>query len=336
MRDPVAVLVTRGDRVESRHLGRLAVADGRGRLLAAIGDTDEAVFPRSAIKPFQALPLVESGALDASGCDAADLALACASHNGEEIHISRVLAWLERAGLTEGDLRCGGHPPLLPAADAARLKADRPVTPVFNNCSGKHAGMLVTARALGAPIESYLERDHPVQRRVDDALREITGIDPLPVPGTDGCGVPSWPIPLDALARAAARLAMPKGLPPSRAAALTRIGDAMVAHPEMVAGSGRLCSALMRAAPWIVAKTGAEGVYLAGNRRNGHGMALKAVDGATRAAEAMLLASMSRLGWLDGVEPGALARFGEKPILNVAGAKVGRILVELAFLDGLA
>jgi L-asparaginase II len=333
--DPVAVLVTRGGQVESRHLGRLVVADSRGRTTVAIGQVDEPVFPRSAIKPFQALPLVETGALDAYGGDAADLALACASHNGEEIHTRRVLDWLGRAGLVEQDLRCGGHPPLLATAEAARIRAGRPVTPVFNNCSGKHTGMLCVARILRAPLDTYLDRDHPVQRRVDDALRELTGLDPLPPPGIDGCGVPSWPIPLQALARAAARLAMPKGLTPGRAAALTRIADAMTAHPDMVAGTGRLCSALMRAAPWIVAKTGAEGVYLAGNRRTGHGLALKAVDGATRAAEAMLLAAMERLGWLDGAERRELAGFGAKPIRNVAGAEVGRILVEPGFAKAL-
>jgi L-asparaginase II len=129
---------------------------------------------------------------------------------------------------------------------------------------------------------------------------------------------------------------MPKGMMPARAAALTRIADAMTAHPDMVAGTGRLCSALMRAAPWIVAKTGAEGVYLAGNRRTGHGLVLKAVDGATRAAEAMLLAAMDRLGWLDGADRGVLAGFGEKAIRNVVGTEVGRILVEPDFAKAIA
>lgn len=336
MGDALAVVVTRGGQVESRHFGRLAVADGRGTLIAWAGDIREPVFPRSAIKPFQAIPLVESGALDAFGADAADLALACASHNGETIHTRRVLAWLKRIGLQESDLRCGGHPPLFQAAERERIKAKRPVTAVFNNCSGKHAGMLALARKLGAPIDTYLERDHPVQRRINDVLCEMTGLDPLPAPGVDGCGVPSWPIPLDALARAAARLAQPGGLLPSRAAALVRIADAMRAHPEMVAGTGRLCTALMQAAPWIVAKTGAEGVYLAGNRQNGHGLALKAVDGATRAAEAMLLAAMARLGWLDGADQAALNRFGEKPIRNIAGAEVGRIQVVPSFLKAIA
>jgi len=333
--DPVAVLVTRGGHIESRHRGRLAVTDSAGRLLLALGDVADPIFPRSAIKPFQAVPLVETGALDASGGDAADLALACASHNGEARHVARVQAWLARAGLAETDLRCGSHPPLFPDAQRQRLLAGQPPSPLCNNCSGKHAGMLMTARQLGAPLATYLERDHPVQRRVDQVLRELTGIDPLPVPGIDGCGVPSWPIPLDALARAAARLACPDRLFPARATSLRRIADAMTAHPDLVAGTGRLCTALMQAAPWIVAKTGAEGVFLAGNRRTGQGLALKAVDGATRAAEAMLLGAVGRLGWLDGAEAAALSAFGEKPIRNVAGLEVGRILLAPGFAEAI-
>ncbi|HEX2529086.1 MAG TPA: asparaginase [Geminicoccus sp.] len=334
--DPIAVLVTRGRHIESRHTGRLVVCDAEGHARFAIGDVTEPVFPRSAIKPFQALPLVETGAFDRFVGDPADLALACASHNGEAVHVDRVLAWLERAGLRETDLRCGGHPPLFGPAEVERIEQHRPIRPAFNNCSGKHTGMLTVASLLGAPLETYLDRGHPVQQRVEEALCALTGLDDLPEPGLDGCGVPSWPIPLDALARAGARLAAPQGQSPSRQAALGRIAGAMVAHPEMVAGTGRLCTALMRAAPWIVAKTGAEGVYLAGHRRLGLGLALKATDGATRAAEAMLLAALDRMGWLDGADRAALHPFGEKPIRNVVGTEVGAIRVEENFLKGLA
>jgi L-asparaginase II len=334
--DPIAVLVTRGLHVESRHTGRIVVCDGGGAIIARVGAVAEPVFPRSAIKPFQALPLLETGAFDRWSGDPADLALACASHGGEGIHVRRVAAWLARLDLQETDLRCGGHPPLNAAAEEERIRAGRPIGPAFNNCSGKHAGMLAIAKQLGAPLETYLERDHPVQQAVEASLCGMTGLDRLPEPGTDGCGVPSWPLPLPALARAAARLALPAGDVPSRKAALGRIADAMTANPELVAGTGRLCTALMRAAPWIVAKTGAEGVYIAGHRQRGHGLALKAADGATRAAEAMLLAALDRLGWLEGADRTALAPFGEKPILNVVGARVGEVRVEPAFLEALA
>ena len=333
--DPIAVHLFRGSHVESVHTGSLVVTDAMGNTITMVGDGARPVFPRSAIKPFQAMPLVESGAADHFQVSRAELALACASHNGEPMHVERVLAWLERIGRREDDLGCGPHPPIDPASDAQRIRDGRPVTRAFNNCSGKHTGMLATSMQLGAPIERYLEPDHPVQRAVAEALCEMTGLARLPAPGIDGCGVPSWPIPLAALARGAARLVDTRGLGAARAASAARIGEAMSAHPELVAGHRRLCTALMAEAPWILAKTGAEGVYICGNRRTGHGLALKIDDGATRAAEVLLLATMVRLGWLDEPLSAALGHHAARPLHNYAGTEVGRIDVEPAFLAAL-
>lgn len=318
---PVAVEVWRGGRVESRHRVRACVADATGSTVLGLGDLDEPVFPRSAVKPFQALALVESGAADAFDVGEAELALACASHGGEPAHTAAVAGWLARLGLDEADLACGPHPPLHAAAAAALLRSGAAPRRVHNNCSGKHTGMLAAALQLGVSARGYERSGHPVQRHVAEAMAELAGVGHLPPPGIDGCGLPNHPLPLRALARAAARLADPAGLAPRRCAALERIARAMTAEPFMVAGTGRLCTALMQAEPDLVAKTGAEGVYLAASRRLGLGVALKAEDGATRAAEVALLAVLRHLG----IPGDGLERFREPTLRNFAGDVVGRV-----------
>lgn len=314
---PVAVEVWRSTTVESRHRVQLAVATTDGRVLHRQGATDVSMFPRSALKPLQALPFIETGAADASGSDAAEIALACASHGGEPMHVERVLAWLERLGLGAPDLECGAHAPAYAAAaDALKAKGAAP-TAAHNNCSGKHTAMLATARHLGEPTRGYLAPDHPVQRRVRQTLEHLLG-EALPEPAVDGCGVPNWPMTVGGLARAMARSL-------HHGASAERIRHAMRAHPDLVAGTGRLCTALMTHLPDIVAKTGAEGVFVALLPRQGLALALKAEDGASRAAEVALLAVLAKL--LPN-EPGfeALAPFARPTLQNVAGKAVGRIL----------
>ncbi len=324
---PVAVEVWRGGRVESRHRVRACVADAAGGVVLGLGDLDEPVFPRSAVKPFQALALVESGAAGAFAVSEAELALACASHGGEPAHVALVEGWLARLGLEEAALACGPHAPMHPPAAAALAREGAAARRVHNNCSGKHAGMLAAALQLGAGPRGYERPEHPVQRHAAAAILELAGLTELPPPGTDGCGLPNHPLPLRALARAAARLADPGGgvSPPGRAVALERIGAAMMAEPFLVAGTGRCCTALMQAVPGLVAKTGAEGVYLAASRRLGLGVALKAEDGATRAAEVALLALLRRLGVLGEAIPAALARFQRPLLRNFAGDEVGHV-----------
>jgi L-asparaginase II len=323
---PVAVEVWRGGRVESRHRVRAYVADATGDLVLAIGDVDEPVFPRSAVKPFQALALVESGAAEAFGVSDEELAVACASHGGEPRHVALIEAWLARLGLAEATLACGPHPPLHAVSAAALLRSGAVPRRVHNNCSGKHTGMLAAALHLGAPTLGYEQPAHPVQRHVAEALAELAGQDRLEPPGIDGCSLPNHPLPLRGLARAAARLADPSGLSPTRRRALELIAGAMRAHPFLVAGTGRLCTELMQAAGGVVAKTGAEGVFLGAWPGRGLGIAVKAEDGGTRAAETAFLAVLDRLGALDTGARHALARFLRPELRNFAGIGVGQIV----------
>jgi L-asparaginase II len=324
---PVAVEVYRGGRVESRHRVALAVVDARGGKRLVVGDPRTAVFPRSAFKPIQAIPLVESGAADAFGLDARELALACASHGGEPDHVATVTAWLARLGLGVGDLACGPHLPSHGPTAAAMQRAGEAPSRVHNNCSGKHAGMLTTAVHLGEPPAGYETPDHPVQRRIRTVLEAMAGETLAAPPGIDGCGIPAWTMSLEGLARTAARFADPTDLSPARRAAVHRLAAAMRGEPWFVAGTGRLCTALMQAAPAVLAKTGAEGVFWAALPEMGLGVALKVEDGAARAAEPALLAALRALGALDDRATAALAGFARPTLHNHAGAVVGEIRV---------
>lgn len=313
---PIAVEVRRGGTVESHHRVAAAVVASDGTVLQRIGDTTVPVFPRSALKPLQALPLIETGAADALAVTVEELALACASHGGEPMHVERVAKWLARLGLGVDDLECGAHAPAYaPAAAALVARGDRP-SALHNNCSGKHTGMLTTARHLGEPTGGYLAPEHPVQRRIRGTLEDLAGVK-LGAPGIDGCGVPNWPLGLEALAAAMAR-SLDRGEPAAR------IRAAMRAHPELVAGTGRLCTALMTAVDGVVAKTGAEGVFVAILPERRLALALKAEDGAGRAAEVALLALLANL-LPDDAGLGALDAFARPEIRNVAGMAVGQL-----------
>lgn len=323
---PVAVEVWRGGRVESRHRASLAVVDRRGRITLAVGDVEVPVYPRSAIKPLQAIPLVESGAADSFGLGEVELALACSSHGGEPRHVARVEAWLRRLGLSEPALACGPHPPShTTSAEELWARGGRP-SQLHNNCSGKHAAMLTLARQLGAAEAGYARADHPVQQAIREVLVDLTDGALSEPPAIDGCGVPTWAMPLPALALAFARFASPDDLPVPRAAACRRIALAMRREPWFVAGSGRLCSALLACGGGVLGKTGAEGVFVAADPARGLGLALKVEDGAGRAAEVALLAALSRLGWLARPALDELERFARPVLRNWAGTEVGQIL----------
>ncbi len=322
---PVLVEVTRGAAVESRHRGAFAVVDAAGAVVLAAGDIDAPVFPRSAVKPLQALPLVESGAASAFGLTRRELALACASHGGEPAHVEAVGAWLRRAGLDEGALECGAHPPVY--ADAAMALARRGARPTapHNNCSGKHAGFLCTAVHLGEDPRGYIQPGHPVQRRVAAALAEMTGADlDAAARGCDGCGIPTYAMPLRAVARGMARMTDTVGLGAERGRAAAAILDAMAAEPFFVGGTGTFVTECMGAAGDAVrVKAGAEGVYAAALPRLGHGLALKIEDGALRAADVAVAALLRRLGCFGEAQERALARFLQPVVNNVAGRPVG-------------
>ena len=323
--NPILVEVWRGGAVESRHRGAAVVMDSDGNAILAWGDGGAPVFPRSAIKPVQALALLETGAAARFDVSAAELALASSSHNGEDAHVDAVHAWLARMGLGDDALECGAHAPYLGAADAAMRAAGRTPTRAHNNCSGKHAGMLATALAMGVSPRGYSQAEHPVQRRVRDILSEMSGHDHTRAEmGIDGCGIPTYATPLASLARAIAHVADPRRLAPARADAVARIRRAVAAHPHMVAGTGRFCTQIMTAAgEAILVKTGAEGVFAAALPGRGLGIALKIDDGATRASECAMASLLLHL--VPGVANDALDAYARKPLANWAGTRVGEV-----------
>lgn len=297
MENPVLVEVLRGATVESRHRGAVAVVDADGGVALGIGDVERPVFPRSAVKAIQALPLVESGAADAYGFGRRELALACASHSGEPEHAALAAAMLERAGLDAGALECGAHWPSRQEAALDLARQGKRPTVLHNNCSGKHAGFLCTCRHAGLGHRSYVAIGHEIQQGVRDAMEAVTGAaHGVESCGTDGCSIPTYAVPLKSLARGFARMATGVGLGETRARAAKRLIDACMAEPFLVAGTDRLDTRLMRAAGGrVMVKIGAEGVYCGAIPELGLGIALKCDDGAARAAEVMIAAVVAKL-----------------------------------------
>lgn len=325
--NPVLVEVTRGALVESRHRAAVAVVDAGGRVLLSAGDVERPVYARSAIKPLQALGFVESGAAEAFGCSDAEVALACASHDGEPEHLAAVRAWLQRIGCSVDDLECGPQEPSHEASWQAMLHSGDAPTPAHNNCSGKHAGFLTLARHLKAPTAGYIRWEHPVQQRLLGILEMMTGLELRAAPrGIDGCGIPQIGIPLGNIALAMARFADPADQPERRREACARVARAMAAHPFMVAGSGRLCTRLISATGGrALAKTGAEGVYCAALPELGLGVALKVDDGATRASELLIGQLLRHLEVIDAGAAETLAADLQPVLHNRAGLAVGEL-----------
>lgn len=327
MGNPVLVEITRGNSVESVHRGAFAVFDGDGACVASAGDSEAPVYPRSAVKVIQALPLVESGAADAFGFGDRELALACASHSAEPDHLKTALGMLSAAGLGEDAYECGPHWPYDQHVLIAMVRAGREPTRVCNNCSGKHAGFLCTAVHEGIATKGYVGRDHEVQKRVHEAMEAVTGATHGEANcGTDGCSIPTYAIPLKDLARGFARMATGAGLGATRAAAAKRLMAACMEEPFFVAGTKRADTEMMRAAPGrIFVKTGAEGVYCGTLPERGLGFALKCDDGASRASEAICAAILSAyLDKGDAARP-ALRKWSARTLKNWAGTEVGAI-----------
>ena len=298
---PIAVEVTRGGMVESVHRVAAAVVDRQGCARLTWGDGTRPIFPRSAIKPLQALTVIESGAADAFDLSADEIALSCASHRGEPMHVTRVAAWLERLGLTLEALECGPQMPGHAASARALIKAGEAPTPAHNNCSGKHAGMLTTACHLNEPVAGYSAADHPVQTRLIALIGALGGVDlSYTARGIDGCGIPVFGMPLAAVARAMANLADPADLSAPLQAAAKRIVAALI-------------------------KGGAEGVYTAALPELGLGVCVKADDGAGRAASVAMGAILQHLGVLDAAAADCLAAYLNPQLTNWAGRFIGQI-----------
>lgn len=325
MTDPVLVEATRGATVESAHRGAIVVVDADGKRRASIGDVERHVFPRSAVKALQALALVESGAADAYGFGAAELALACSSHSAEPRHVATALKMLTAAGRGEADLECGGHSPTNRMAADALILAGKAPTRIHDNCSGKHAGFICLACHFGVDPKGYVRPDHPAQREVTAALAAITDAH-FDEPAVDGCGIPAYAIPLDKLALAFARLGTGAGMPPSRAAAAKRLVEACTTEPFMVAGTGRFdTDALSLFGDRLFAKSGAEGVYCAALPKLGLGVAIKCDDGAQRGPETTMAAVIDALLAPTDTERAAFANRLTPPVMTRSGLKVGEI-----------
>jgi L-asparaginase II len=336
--------VTRGRIVESIHYGSFAVVDSTGNMLASYGDPQTVAFLRSSAKPFQGLPFVERGGVEHFGFTARELALACASHEGSDMHVQTVLGLQKKVGIEECDLQCGTHMP----GDVEELKTlivhNRQPTPNHNNCSGKHTAMLAHAKMRDLPLESYLDLQHPIQQ---DILTTFAEMCDLPVEqvelGTDGCSAPNFAVPLFNAALAFARLCDPRELPEERASACRKITSAMTSHPEMVSGYGEFDEQLMRAGNGnIVCKRGAEGFQIVGllpgvmsDASPGVGIAIKVSDGdasrlgsglesTNRVRPAVTLEILRQLGALTAEMTQVLAGFGpEKSITNHRGIVTG-------------
>jgi L-asparaginase II len=332
--NPVLVEVLRGDLVESAHRGALAVFEPGGKPVCEIGDTDRPVFPRSAVKAIQALPLVESGAADAYGFGDRELALACASHGGEIAHAELARSMLARAGLGEAALECGAHWPSHHDATIALARAGRAPNGLHNNCSGKHSGFICTCVHTGIDPRGYVAAGHGLQEMVREAMENVTGAAHRPDNrATDGCSIPTYAVPLRNLAIGFAKMATGQGLSPGRAKAAKRLCAACMAEPFYVAGTGRADTALMQAAPGrIFVKIGAEGVYCAAVPELGLGIALKCDDGAGRAAEVMIAAVLSTLLRSDEALAATLDRHANPPIASRIGVEVGSVRPTAALL----
>ena len=307
----------RGPILESLHHGHAVVCDETGDVVAEWGDAKAVVLPRSSSKMIQALPLMESGAAEAFSLTTEQLALSCASHQGAEIHVSRVNTWPDTLGLGDDALKCGPQTTRDTDLHTQMIRDAAPTCRVHNNCSGKHAGFLTLAKHLGAGPD-YVALDHPVQRAVLEAWERLTD-ETVAGHGIDGCSAPNFATSLRGVARAMARFASAEADSP-----MGRLTRAMSKHPELVAGETRACTNLMRAMHGRVAiKTGAEGFFVAIIPEKKLGVALKIVDGATRASETAIAAILVKLGVLDADHP-ETRKYLNAPILNWDGLETGR------------
>ncbi|MEP6993455.1 MAG: asparaginase [Acidobacteriota bacterium] len=335
---PILARVFRGTRVESVHRGTIAVVDERGSLLASCGDPSAPVFARSAAKPFQAMPLLLAGGEKRFGLSDSEIALLCASHGGEPRHASLAGRLLRRGGFGVSDLACGAHLPMHEASARALIRAGKAPSALHNNCSGKHAGMLLACRLLGLPHAGYTDPGHPLQRRIRSLIALYAGLaeDQITV-AVDGCNAPVFRLPLSSLAVAYARLMAARVPGEERLAASVRarMVRAMIRRPEMVAGAGRFTTDFLRVGRgrWI-GKEGAEGVYAVGLRpsakgRPSTGAVFKIEDGSARARDSVTIAMLGRLGRLPDELRRALAPYAEPVLRNALGRDVGRIEAEV-------
>jgi len=338
MANPVVVEVSRdpagGHFVESGHRGAIALVDAGGACLFAAGDVETPICPRSSLKPLQALAFIESGAIEAFALGPQEVALSCASHSGQEVHVDAVANWLTKIGCTADMLECGPHLPIHEASAKAMLRQGIEPTALHNNCSGKHTGFLALARQMGVDVTGYTRPDHPVQTLVAEIITEMVDFDiAAHLVGPDGCHAPNYAMPLRALALGIARLGAPERVSTERAAAAATMRSAIKAHPLLLAGGARACTLL---SPWIkgggFVKSGAEGVYIAALPHLGLGLALKIDDGGGRASQVVVANMLARLDAFEGSSQ-EIQHFLQTPVLNTRKEAVGHISISPAWAD---
>ncbi|WP_112663144.1 asparaginase [Microvirga flavescens] len=327
MDNPFLVEVTRGGLVESRHRGAIAVIDADGGSVLSLGAVEYRVFPRSAVKALQAMPLIESGVADKLGLTDKEIALACASHMGEPEHVAVATSTLAKAGRDAGCLECGAHWPLGEAAARGLAARGEQPSALHNNCSGKHAGFICLACGLGEDPKGYVNADHRVQQMVRASLEEMTEAshtaDDM---GIDGCSIPTYAMRLPALAFAFAKFGSGHGMSLSAKTAAQRIRRAVAANPFMIAGTGRFDTKVTEALrERAFVKVGAEGVYCASLPELGYGIALKIDDGASRAAEVVMANLLLHFLDMGDAEKATVEALAGPVLKNWNGIEVGSI-----------
>lgn len=326
MSEPL-VKVYRNELVESIHRGSVVVVNERGELLYYIGDPYYVVYMRSSAKPLQAVPVVESGALEKYGISERELATIVASHNGEDIHIEAVNSILNKIGLDETYLQCGTHMPYSEEAKKKLILKKEESTPIYNNCSGKHSGMLLLAKMKDYPLKDYYEPEHPVQKEILKAMEYMTQCKDMKI-GIDGCGVPVFGMPLYNMALGFARLTNSDDLDKMKKRAAEKIVHAMQCYPENVAGTERFDTDLMKTTKKVIGKGGAEGVYCVGVLNKGIGIALKIDDGTGRATSPVIIEILKKLDILNKKELDILKKYHIPLNKNCQGKTVGKIIPE--------
>jgi L-asparaginase II len=328
MSDYVSLVeVTRGDTTESVHFGAVAVVDSLGRLLAQAGDPHALIFTRSSLKPFQAMPFVAKGGVEKMGFTQDELAVMCASHNGEELHVEAVNSILGKIGRSATDLQCGSHVPNYISENGQRVVGKADFSPVYNNCSGKHAGMLAFCKLLGAPHGDYLDPDHPIQVEIRKCVAHFAGVPESQLRmGTDGCSAPNYAMPLSALAFAFARLAA-FDQDSEYGDAPGKIFRAMTGNPRMVSGLGRGDLAIMQTGKgdWV-SKVGGEAVKGLGIKSQGIGIAAKVAGGGTRALVPLIVEVLKQLDILPDASGTPLEVFVRPEVKNHRDIVTGHIV----------
>lgn len=325
---PIQINVVRGQFVESRHKISGLVIDSDGKRLLEFGNADQKTFPRSSLKPLQAIPLLQSGAAEKFDLSDIEIALACASHSGEADHVARVESWLQKIDLSKENLECGAHAPARQEAALGLARSGQNYHAGHNNCSGKHTGMLCTALAKGEPLNGYINYEHPVQQRIKKVVEDFCDVTLTEKDyAIDGCSIPTFFMPLSSLALGMARLADPSGLPKSYQQAAQRILKACIENPLYIAGTDRYCTKMTTALnKQGFVKVGAEGVMIACLSEKKVGVALKCDDGGTRAVEVAMSYVLSKLGVLDEL---ARAEFLSPKLINWNKIETGYLAVDL-------